>query len=294
MNKLQVSNIIKKYPNNFYAINNISFEASNGIIGMLGPNGAGKTTLLRIIATIISPTAGNITLNGLDSRRDLKNYRNQIGYLPQHFGLYPSLSAYEHLLFFGQEHTKENKTKYFKLLKQLGLDDVAYTPSAKLSGGMKQRLGIAISLVNNPKLLILDEPTSGLDPQERIRFRMLVEKIAHHMIVIISTHIVQDIELGCSKIILVNHGSILRTASPESFTSLAKNNTFSLRTTREHCENIKRSRRVTSIVELDQDLVEIKFVGNALNEGEKLTPPSIEDAYIFFLSAEGWRNDDEV
>lgn len=290
MNTLNITHLTKKYSDGTYAINDLSLEATNGVIGLLGPNGAGKTTLLRTLATTLTPTSGSITLNGLHAAKDLARYREQIGYLPQHFGLYPTLSAYEHLLFFSR---KKEKRRALNLLDEVGLKNEAHVPAAKLSGGMRQRLGIAISLINDPKLLILDEPSAGLDPQERIRLRMLVEAVSQESIVLISTHIVQDIELGCSHVALINHGSILQSGSPESFISLAQNNTFSLTTSRMHSESIKRSRKVTALKELSDDFVRIKFVGSALNEGEKPTTPTLEDAYIFLLTASGWVAGDE-
>jgi ABC-2 type transport system ATP-binding protein len=207
--KLTVDRITKQYKNKI-AVDRMSFELTQGVTGLLGANGAGKTTLMRMMCGILNPTSGEINADGIAVNTE--NYRALLGYLPQDFGYYPEFSAREFLEYMaalkGLEK-KEAKDKISELLELVGLSDVAKKKMKTFSGGMKQRVGIAQALLNDPAILILDEPTAGLDPKERVRFRELIEELGKKSIVLLSTHIVSDIEHIADKIIMMKDGSLI-------------------------------------------------------------------------------------
>ncbi len=207
--KLTVDRITKQYKNKI-AVDRMSFELTQGVTGLLGANGAGKTTLMRMMCGILNPTSGEINADGIAVNTE--NYRALLGYLPQDFGYYPEFSAREFLEYMaalkGLEK-KEAKAKTTELLELVGLSDVAKKKMKTFSGGMKQRVGIAQALLNDPAILILDEPTAGLDPKERVRFRELIEELGKKSIVLLSTHIVSDIEHIADKIIMMKDGSLI-------------------------------------------------------------------------------------
>lgn len=207
--KLTVDRITKQYKNKI-AVDRMSFELTQGVTGLLGANGAGKTTLMRMMCGILNPTSGEINADGIAVNTE--NYRALLGYLPQDFGYYPEFTAKEFLEYMaalkGLEK-KEAKDKISELLELVGLSDVARKKMKTFSGGMKQRVGIAQALLNDPAILILDEPTAGLDPKERVRFRELIEELGKKSIVLLSTHIVSDIEHIADKIIMMKDGSLI-------------------------------------------------------------------------------------
>ena len=207
--KLSVDRITKQYKNKI-AVDRISFDLTEGVTGLLGANGAGKTTLMRMMSGILTPTSGEISADGIPVQAE--NYRALLGYLPQDFGYYPEFTAKEFLEYFaalkGIER-KRAKEKTRELLELVGLSDVAGKKIKTYSGGMKQRVGIAQALLNDPKILILDEPTAGLDPKERVRFRTLIEELGKDSIVLLSTHIVSDIEHIADRIIMMKDGALV-------------------------------------------------------------------------------------
>lgn len=207
--KLSVDRITKQYKNKI-AVDRISFDLTEGVTGLLGANGAGKTTLMRMMSGILTPTSGEISADGIPVQAE--NYRALLGYLPQDFGYYPEFTAKEFLEYFaalkGIER-KRAKEKTKELLELVGLSDVAGKKIKTYSGGMKQRVGIAQALLNDPKVLILDEPTAGLDPKERVRFRTLIEELGKDSIVLLSTHIVSDIEHIADRIIMMKDGALV-------------------------------------------------------------------------------------
>lgn len=207
--KLSVDRITKQYKNKI-AVDRISFDLTEGVTGLLGANGAGKTTLMRMMSGILTPTSGEISADGIPVQAE--NYRALLGYLPQDFGYYPEFSAREFLEYFAalkgiEKKRAREKTK--ELLELVGLSDVAGKKIKTFSGGMKQRVGIAQALLNDPKILILDEPTAGLDPKERVRFRTLIEELGKNSIVLLSTHIVSDIEHIADRIIMMKDGALV-------------------------------------------------------------------------------------
>ena len=207
---LTVDRITKQYKNKI-AVDRISFELSKGVTGLLGANGAGKTTLMRMMAGILTPTSGEITVDGINVQTE--QFRSILGYLPQDFGYYPEFTAKEFVEYFAALKGIDRRTarkKSTEILELVGLADVANKKIKTFSGGMKQRVGIAQALINDPKVLILDEPTAGLDPKERVRFRNLIAEIGNSAIVLFSTHIVSDIEHIAGNVLLMRDGQLIK------------------------------------------------------------------------------------
>lgn len=206
--KLSANNLTKKFPKKV-AVNNFNYEFEYGIYALLGPNGSGKSTLMRMVCDILRPSKGDVTLDGENISKMGENYRDMLGYLPQDFGYYPQFTAYDFLMYFAslKGYTKkEAKLRVNETLEQVSLMKEKKHKIKTFSRGMKQRLGIAQALLNNPKILVLDEPTAGLDPKERNKFKNILAKCAVNKTVIISTHIVSDVESLATKIILMKDG----------------------------------------------------------------------------------------
>ncbi len=215
--EISVKDLSKKYSGNKFGLKNVNLELKNGILGLIGPNGAGKSTLMRILATISKPTSGLVTFNGTDIVKHPDSVRKVLGYLPQDFGIYPNLSAVEFLEYIAAIKGftgKNTKLRIEALLEELNLTSVKNHPVGTYSGGMKQRIGIAQVLIGDPKLLILDEPTVRLDPEERIRFRNLLADLSGERIVILSSHIVSDIETMANEIAIIYQGRVLENNLP--------------------------------------------------------------------------------
>lgn len=211
--ELVIDRLTKHYKNKI-AVDRLSLTLREGIYGLLGANGAGKTTLMRMMCGVLKPTSGEINFNGMDVCEE--GYRELLGYLPQNFGYYPEFSAYDFLLYIAclkgltKPHAKE---KAMELLEVVSLSDTAKKKIKTFSGGMKQRLGIAQAMLNNPKILILDEPTAGLDPKERIRFRNLISQLGKDRIVLLSTHIVSDVESIAANILMMKNGQLVHSGN---------------------------------------------------------------------------------
>ena len=208
----------------FPAVNNLSYTMDTGVYGLLGVNGAGKTTLLRMLCTLLTPTSGTITWDGQDIFSLGSAYRNLLGYLPQDFGYYPDFSVQDYLLYIASIKGLRPATarqRMQSLLEQVGLTQVRRQKMKKLSGGMKRRAGIAQAMLNDPKILILDEPTAGLDPKERIRFRNLISELAENRLVLLSTHIVSDVEYIADQILLMKDGSLVHHGTSQQLLAAA-------------------------------------------------------------------------
>jgi ABC-type multidrug transport system ATPase subunit len=217
--ELTIDNLSKTYPNGVQALKDVSLKIPTGMFGLLGPNGAGKSTLMRTIATLQEPDQGTIRFNGMDVLKDKDSVRRVLGYLPQEFGVYPKVSSEVMLNHFavlkGITDPKQRKEIVNALLHQTNLWDVRKEKLGNYSGGMKQRFGIAQALLGNPKLIIVDEPTAGLDPAERIRFHNLLSEIGENIVVILSTHIVEDVSDLCSYMAVISNGKVLLYGEPE-------------------------------------------------------------------------------
>ena len=216
--ELSVSNLSKTYPNGVQALKNVSLSISTGMFGLLGPNGAGKSTLMRTIATLQEADEGTIQLDDIDVLRDKHRVRELLGYLPQEFGVYPDITAekmLDHIAILKGIHNKKERSKLILgLLHQTNLYDLRKTRLGEFSGGTKQRFGIAQALLGNPQLIIVDEPTAGLDPQERNRFHNILSEIGEHVVVILSTHIVDDVSELCTNMAIIHEGEVLLTTEP--------------------------------------------------------------------------------
>ena len=224
--QLDIQHLTQDYGNGNVALNNLNLTLTSGIIGLLGPNGAGKSSLMRILATINKPSAGQVLWNGVDIVKKPNQLRSELGYLPQSFGVYENLSADEFLSYLAGLKKLSNqkaKQKISDLLEMLNLTDMANQPLKNYSGGMKQRVGIAQALLNDPKLLIVDEPTVGLDPEERARFRDLLSDMSGDRVIILSTHIVSDVDTIADQIAIMRSGELLAYAKPETLLTQIEN-----------------------------------------------------------------------
>ena len=217
--ELIIDNLSKTYPNGVKALSGLSLQIPRGMFGLLGPNGAGKSTLMKTIATLQSPDSGSIKWGALDVLKEPESFRKVLGYLPQEFGVYARASAYDlldHLAILkGIVNKKERKEVVNLLLERVNLYDVRKKAVAKFSGGMRQRFGIAQALLGNPEVIIVDEPTAGLDPGERNRFYNLLSEIGEQIVVILSTHIVQDVQQVCQNMAIINNGQLLFAGKPQ-------------------------------------------------------------------------------
>lgn len=222
MERLQIQNLNKSYGNGVKALDNVSLSIANGMFGLLGPNGAGKSSLMRTLATLQLPDSGQIYFDGHDIYKDSQYMRNQLGYLPQDFGVYPKISAVDLLnhmaVLKGLMNKSERKEQVLSLLQQTNLYDVRKRSVSTYSGGMRQRFGIAQALLGNPQLIIVDEPTAGLDPQERNRFHDLLNEIGEQKVVLLSTHIVEDVHDLCPEMAVMAGGKVILQGKPSLLT----------------------------------------------------------------------------
>ncbi|SNR52589.1 ABC transporter ATP-binding protein [Flavobacterium sp. ov086] len=226
MNSLSIKNLSKTYENGTQALSNVSLEITNGMFGLLGPNGAGKSTLMRTIAALQEPTSGSIAFNGVNILENPMFIRENLGYLPQEFGVYPKISAYrllDHLAVLkGIVNKQERYDQIMALLQQTNLLQHKDKAVHSFSGGMRQRFGIAQALLGNPKIIIVDEPTAGLDPEERNRFNNLLSEIGESIIVLLSTHIVEDVRDLCTRMAIISDGKLILEGNPNEAIDLLK------------------------------------------------------------------------
>jgi ABC-2 type transport system ATP-binding protein len=265
------------------ALQDFNLKLTPGILGLLGPNGAGKSTLMRMLATITTPTEGTILWNGRDVVKDPEALRSVLGYLPQDFGVYPNLSAQEFLEYMaaikGMSGEKARR-KISDLLDLVNLRDAARRPLGGYSGGMRQRVGIAQALLNDPQLLIVDEPTVGLDPEERVRFRNLLADLAGERIVILSTHIVSDVEATATDIAIIHKGHLKARARPEKLLKQMDGSVWEWMVTGEELPALKQQFLVTGTLRR-MDGVEVRAVSEARPCPEaQPVMPNLEDVYL--------------
>src|SRR5512138_1056884 len=282
---IETRNLSKTYKG-VQALKDFNLKLTPGILGLLGPNGAGKSTLMRMLATITSPTEGTILWNGRDVVKDPEALRSVLGYLPQDFGVYPNLSAQEFLEYMaaikGMRGEKARR-KISDLLDLVNLRDAARRPLGGYSGGMRQRVGIAQALLNDPQLLIVDEPTVGLDPEERVRFRNLLSDLAGERIVILSTHIVSDVEATATRIALVNRGELLRESAPEELLKELEGKIWEWTVASEDLTALKQKHIVSGTIRRS-DGVQVRVVSANPPEASALSvSPNLEDAYLYFI-----------
>ncbi|CAM4120676.1 hypothetical protein AT575_06105 [Streptococcus penaeicida] len=281
MNELIINGLSKQYGSK-RVINMLSFTFTNGIYGLLGANGAGKTTLMKIICHLSKPDSGKITFNG---KLPVKYYK-EIGYLSQHFSYYPGFTGLEFMEYISRLKgvKKENcKIESQKLLHEVGLYEVRNKRISSYSGGMKQRLGIAQALINNPKILIFDEPTVGLDPKERIKFKHLISQLGRERIIILSTHIVSDVESIAKEIIVLKSGKIVHHGEKDSLLSILEGKVWEITVTSDHFSDIIDSKQVISERTVDDKTLVRIFSENEPCFESKLCVPNLEDLYLYYF-----------
>ncbi|MCG2784501.1 MAG: ABC transporter ATP-binding protein [Anaerolineae bacterium] len=280
---LTISHLSKQYRRDFWGLRDFDLELKPGVIGLLGPNGAGKSTLMRMLATITQPSAGTIHWNGVDIVKTPDVLRAVLGYLPQDFGVYPNLTGLEFLEYMAAIKGLDGKTarrRIEELLVVVNLVHAAKRPLGGYSGGMKQRVGIAQALLNDPQLLIVDEPTVGLDPEERVRFRNLLSDLSGERIVILSTHIVSDVEATATEIVIINQGRKLQHAAPEKLLALLDGKVWQWVIPSEALPALKAKALVSGTLRRENG-IQVRVVSESAPapEAERVTP-SLEDVYL--------------
>lgn len=281
--KLEIQNLSKRYNKDKYGLRDFSLIVENGILGLLGPNGAGKSTLMKIIATISTPTEGHILLDNTDIVKDPNKIRKILGYLPQDFGVYPNLNAYEFLEYIAAMKGVGGpnlRLRIEKLLDGVNLMEVAKKPIGTYSGGMKQRIGIAQALLNNPQILIFDEPTVGLDPEERVRFRNLISDLAVERIVILSSHIVSDIETNSDEVAIIKSGQLVTKGVQADIIEKVQGKVFELEMNGVDLAAFKEKYIVVNTIR-KKDKVLVRYISYDPVAGGSGCVASLEDAYLF-------------
>lgn len=284
MATLKINNLTKTYSNGVKALNNVSIQIENGMFGLLGPNGAGKSSLMRTLATLQEADGGTAFLDDIDIFNQPKELRKNLGYLPQEFGVYPRITAEQLLdhmcILKGITNSKERKKLVNYLLDKVNLYDKRNKNVKGFSGGMKQRVGIAQALIGNPKLIIVDEPTAGLDPGERNRFYNLLAEVGKEVIVILSTHIVDDVRELCTKMAVMNGGQIVYQGSPQNAIDELHGKVYQRIVAREELENFAKDYSIISNKMVGgQPLIHIFSETNPDN-GFELVKPNLEDVFF--------------
>lgn len=287
--ELQMVNLTKRF-GDFTAVDDMNIRITNGVYGLLGVNGAGKTTLMRMICTLFTPTSGQILCDGKDILKMEGEYRNLLGYLPQEFGFYPDFSVKDYLLYIASLkgiRPVVAKKRVKELLDQVGLSKAANKKMKKLSGGMKRRVGIAQAILNNPKILILDEPTAGLDPTERVRFRNLISELSEERIVILSTHIVSDVEYIANEIWLMKNGRLVQQGSLNDVLDSMPEKVWSLVTSQEKAAKLMKEHKVSNM-KTDRDGVELRIISaQPPCDYAKVLQPNLEDVFLYYFGGKG-------
>lgn len=285
MEQININNITKNYGKK-QALSNINLSIKQGMFGLLGPNGAGKTTLMKILTTLISSNGGSFEICGI-SMKDKKEIRNIIGYLPQDFSMYGSMTVYEAMDYIGVLAGIDKKTRSIRipeLLEKVNLHNNKRTKVKAMSGGMRRRLGIAQAIMNDPKVLIVDEPTAGLDPEERVRFRNLLTELAQDRIVILSTHIVGDIEATCEAIAILNEGDIIYNGTVNQLIECTNGVIYTAEISKLELPKIKEKYVITSMV-TQKDSVNVRFISDVKPFlTAEAVAPNVEDAYMYFMN----------
>jgi ABC-type multidrug transport system ATPase subunit len=283
---LEIKKLTKTYSSGVQALREISLDVPNGMFGLLGPNGAGKTTLMKILATLLEPDSGTAEMNGIDLIRDKHATRQMLGYLPQEFGLYPTLTAEQTLHYFAKlkgVHDKQERVALVDaLFDRVNLTGVRRQRVGGFSGGMRQRLGIAQALIGQPQLIIVDEPTAGLDPEERIRFHnLLAETAGEDAVVILSTHIVADVSSLCSQLAVIQKGAILASTTPQQAIDQLKDSVWEASVPREQVAALKSRHQVISSQMLGGN-ARLRVISKGERPSEEFTSatPVLEDYYF--------------
>ncbi|WP_172276919.1 ABC transporter ATP-binding protein [Chryseobacterium sp. LAM-KRS1] len=287
MNTLSINHLSLTYKNGFQAIKDISLEIGNGMFGLLGPNGAGKSSLMKTIVGLQKSSSGNIIFNGIDISREPDFIRQNLGFLPQDFGVYPKVSAYDLLhhiaILKGIKDNAFRKRQISGLLEKVNLSDFRNKEVHTFSGGMKQRFGVAQALLGNPKIIIVDEPTAGLDPEERNRFNSLLNDISKDVIVILSTHLVEDVRNLCSEMAIINKGKLIRKGKPGDLISELEHKIWSKRINRNEWEDYQATHEIISQQLIERELYITTFATHQPKDFIAV-PPLLEHVYFYSLT----------
>jgi ABC-2 type transport system ATP-binding protein len=284
---LQVEAVSKRFRGGKYGVRELSLVARPGVLGLLGPNGAGKTTLMQMIATVTRPTSGRILFDGVDVARDPEAIRRRLGYLPQDFGAYDNLTAFEMLDYVARLKGVRSRARVQEMLELVNLHTARDRRVGGFSGGMRQRLGIAQALVADPDLLIVDEPTAGLDPEERVRFRNVLSEISGRRLVLLSTHIVSDVESIAGEIAVVREGRLVASGPPETLLRAAKGSAWEVVVSSAEFERRRAGLTVSNVVRRP-DGVHLRLVATEQPLPEAVpVEPDLEDAYLFLMRSGG-------
>ena len=293
---LRIFNLTKDF-DGFKAVNNFSFSMDRGVYGLLGVNGAGKTTLMRMLTTLMKPTAGQITWDGEDIFAMDGKYRTLLGYLPQDFGYYPDFSVYDYLMYIAALkgiRPAVAKQRVKELLKQVGLVKARNKKMKTLSGGMKRRAGIAQAMLNDPKILILDEPTAGLDPSERIRFRNLISELSEDRIVLLSTHIVSDIEYIANEILLMKDGQLVTSGTSENIIDSMPESVWICRVSKASIDVCLKRFKVSNVKNVPGG-AELRIISrNQPTENAIQVDATLEDVFLYYFGERAGEEDDTV
>jgi ABC-2 type transport system ATP-binding protein len=288
--ELKIQNVGKQYSKDKWGLCDFTLSLTSGVWGLLGPNGAGKSTLMRILATISKPTQGNVVWDEKDVFSTPNNLRRVLGYLPQDFGVYPNLNAVEFLQYMAAIKGLDNRTaarRIDELLQLVNLVDACKRPLGGYSGGMKQRVGIAQALLNDPELLIVDEPTVGLDPEERVRFRNLLSDLSGERIILLSTHIVSDVEAIATEIVIIHQGRKLQHAAPEQLLRQLEGQVWQWVVPSADLTAIKQQFILSGAVRRSEG-VQVRVVSpSAPSADAEPIPPSLEDVYLSLVANNG-------
>ena len=283
---MRIEGVGKQYNGRNWGLRDITLDIGAGVLGLIGPNGSGKSTLMRILSTITKATTGVVLWNGKDIAKTPDDLRNVLGYLPQDFGVYPNLNAIEFLEYIAAIKGLDSKSaerRIDELIQVVNLVEAAKRPLGGFSGGMKQRVGIAQALLNDPQVLIVDEPTVGLDPEERVRFRNLLSDLSGERVVILSTHIVSDVESTATRIALMNKGQLLRECAPEELLTELENKVWEWIVTSDELLSLKQKHIVSGTIRRS-DGVQVRVVSeNQPDLNAHRVPPNLEDAYLYFI-----------
>ena len=283
--ELQIAHVSKQY-GKVWGVRDFSLDIGPGVLGLVGPNGAGKSTLMRILATITRPTSGVVTWNGTDLVRSPDGVRAVLGYLPQDFGVYPNLNASEFLEYMAAIKGLDRRAarrRIDELLQLLNLSEVCRRPLGGYSSGMKQRVGLAQALLNDPQLLIMDEPTAGLDPEERVRFRNILADLSEKRVVILSTHIISDVEAAATAVAIIHQGCLLAHLAPEALLQLAAGKVWKWIIPSTAMAEVRERYRVCSVLQRSEG-VQVRLLADTAPAADaEQAPPVLEDAYLYYI-----------
>lgn len=287
MSTLLIDQISKRYEKKRWALKDLSLRLDSGVLGLVGPNGAGKTTLLRMLATLLTPSSGTIHWNGQDILKRPELLRRELGYLPQDFGIYPQLTAREFLTYIGELKGLRGphlKRRISAVLEQVNLTASANERLRAYSGGMIRRIGIAQALLNDPYLLVLDEPTAGLDPAERVRFREIITSLDGERLIILSTHIINDVEVMATEIALLQQGQLLWCGSTNALLSDAQECAWSLTLDADDFERLRNRYHISTVLRRGREMT-LRLVSSVCpHPGAIPVEPTLEEAYLFISS----------